>query len=354
MNRRDFIKNTAVLAAAQAAASNVMAATPASVNLPDEIKEGGDKPLIDTPPVLQNYAETSIGIAFGVTALANGYVIYGEQPDLSDGRKVYCGGFRVTAMNDEVIQVRLTGLKPATQYYYRIGADRIHYGGGYDMKITGNEEPSTIYSFRTAGEGATAHFCVINDTHMKWEAFGPAVQKIMELSPSCVIWNGDACNTEEKVESQKRIFLRPEIPQRDYATHIPYLLAPGNHDNRGFANRHLERVWMFRQPEERSARDWDLGRNFAVRMGDVAMVGLDTAEDKQDTNPIFCNLFASAEYRRAQTDWLRDVLQRPEIKSAPFLVAFCHIPLHDSRPNANPGDVAPADKDPRYSTDYAA
>ena len=85
----------------------------------------------------------------------------------------------------------------------------------------------------------------------------------------------------------------------------------------------------------------------------MALVGLDTAEDKLDTNPRFAGLFKSAEYREAQTAWLRDALKRPEIASAPYLVAFCHIPLFDDDPSHNPGDVAPDDTDPRYTTDYA-
>ena len=55
---------------------------------------------------------------------------------------------------------------------------------------------------------------------------------------------------------------------------------------------------MYRQPEERDVRDWDLGRNFAVRLGEMALVGLDTAEDKLDTNPRFAGLFKSAARRR--------------------------------------------------------
>ena len=110
---------------------------------------------------------------------------------------------------------------------------------------------------------------------------------------------------------------------------------------------------MYRQPEERSSRDWDLGRNFAVRVGDIALIGLDTGEDKLDTNPIFANLFASVPYRQAQVAWLKDALRRKEIASAPYLVACCHIPLYDENPKANPGDVAPADVDSRYTWDYA-
>ena len=359
MKRRDFIKDTAILVAAASAGSALRAAErmqdkPAENTAAPESGDEGEGKLIASPPMLQNYAETSIGVAFAVSALANGYVLIGENPDLSDARKVKCGGYRVTELSDKVSQIRVTGLKPATKYYYRIGADRIHYGGGYDMKILGNEEDPRTYSFTTAGKDAEAHFCVINDTHARWSSIDKVIGKVIALSPSCVIWNGDASNTQETIESQVKIFLDQEITHKDYASCTPYLFSPGNHDSRGMANRHLEKVWMFRQPEERASRDWDLGRNFAVRMGDVALIGLDTAEDKMDTNPIFAGLFNSDAYRRAQVAWLSDVLKRKEIAKAPYLVAFCHIPLFDPNPSANPGDIAPADKDPRYTTDYAS
>ncbi len=353
MNRRDFLKNSAALIAVQSIPAVATAAVMTGET--EEKKDGktSSELLIDSEPMLQNYAEDSMGVAFSVTANANGYVIYGLQPDLSDGKKVYCGGFRVTGMNPDVMQVRLTGLSPATTYYYRVGADRIDYADAYHMKITGNHELPRIYSFRTAGVEAENHFCVINDTHTHWDAMAKLTAMIRPLAPSCVVWNGDTCNTSETMEALKRTFLKPDMPLKDYAATVPYMLVPGNHDSRGLANRSLERVWMFRQPEERASRDWDLGRNFAVRMGDIAMIGLDTAEDKQDTNPIFANLFSSAEYRKAQVAWLADALQKPEIASAPYLVAFCHIPLFDDNPKANPGDVMPDDRDKRYSVDYA-
>jgi len=356
MKRREFIRNAAIVAATSGMSSPLLAMEPeegASAQSPSEEKKGGSQPLIDSEPVLQNYAATSMGIAFSVTDWANGYVIYGEKPDLSDGRKVLCGGYRVSGMDNEVIHVRLTGLKPSTLYYYKIGADRIAYKDGYHISITGIEEKPQIYSFRTAGERVKSHFCVINDTHASWKAVNPTINKVMELQPSCVIWNGDACNTEETIAAQKRIFFKPEIDRKDFAATIPYLFCPGNHDNRGLANLHLERVWMYRQQEERMPRDWDLGRNFAVRMGDIALIGLDTGEDKLDSNPKFCGLFVSEPYRVAQREWLRDALRRPEIAGAPYLVALCHIPLYDPDPKTNPGDIFPDDKDKKYTTDYA-
>ena len=349
MKRRDFLRSGAILAVA--AGSGALTHSAEAGELDSGAKKDG--PLIISAPMLQNYAETSMGIAFAVSDMANGYVLLGEKEDLSDAKKVVCGGYRVTDMNDKVMLVRLTGLKAATRYYYRIGADRISYKGGYDMHITGNEEDPRIYSFITAGKAARAHFCVINDTHIQMVPFGLAIEKIASLSPSCVVWNGDACTVNETVDEQVKIFLDPDIERKDYAAEIPYLFCPGNHDDRGMANRHLEKVWMYRQGEERSSRDWDLGRNFAVRMGEVAMIGLDTGEDKVDTNPKFAGLFNNTEYRKAQTLWLQDILKRKEIRSAPYLVAFCHIPLFDDDPLHNPGDVYPDDSDPRYTLNWA-
>ena len=349
MDRRDFLKGAA--AAAVTVGTSDLAS--AADHLSSLSEDGEPKPLLASAPMLQNFAETSVGVAFAVNGLANGYVLIGERPDLGDARKVLCGGCRLADIDERVIQVRITGLKPATKYWYRIGADRIRYGGGYDMKVLGNEEDPRTYSFTTAGAALNGSFCVINDTHVRWNAIGPELDKIADIAPSCVIWNGDASNTEEDLENLVSIYLDHPLERRDYAACTPYLFCPGNHDFRGWANRHLERVWMYRQPEERSPRDWDLGRNFAVRLGDMALVGLDTAEDKLDTNPRFAGLFKSAGYREAQTAWLRDALARPEIASAPFLVAFCHIPLFDDDPTHNPGDVAPADYDPQYSSDFA-
>ena len=354
MKRRDFIKNTALLAAV----AEVPVLANASVHAPQtapQMPQAPEGKLIDTPPALMNYAETSMGITFGVSALANGFVTYGEKPDLSVGITVKRGGYRVTRLDDKVMQVRLTGLKPATTYYFRISADRIEYKGGYKMKILGKETDDKIYSFTTAGKKAKSHFAVMNDTHANWKSFTPTIEKVCAISPSCVIWNGDALNSDEEMDKLKQVFLNPPIDANsDYASRIPLLLAQGNHELRGWETRTLENIFPFRQPEERSSRDWDLGRNFAVRMGDIAMIGLDTGEDKLDTNPLFCNLFTSGPYREAQTLWLKDVLQRPEIKSAPHLVAFCHIPLFDSDPKENPGDLYPADKHPDYSPDFAS
>jgi UDP-2,3-diacylglucosamine pyrophosphatase LpxH len=228
------------------------------------------------------------------------------------------------------MQVRLTGLKPATRYYYRISTDRIQYKGGYSMKRLGTETDGKIRSFVTLGAAGGSKFCVINDTHKRIGPLNMVLDKVAEINPLCVVWNGDACTVEEDIASVTSVFLSPEVDRKDFASSIPYILCPGNHEQRGLGARRLEDVFMFRQPEERSSRDWDLGRNFAVRLGDVALVGLDTGEDRPDTASVAAGLFNNAAYREARVDWLRDALRRDDIASAPFLVGMCHIPLYSA------------------------
>lgn len=322
--------------------------------------------VLDSAPCLQNFAASTIDIAFAVKTNANGYVRYWKKGDKRNEKLVKCGGFRVTDMNDKCMLVRLRDLQPSTDYEYVVGAWKINYEDGYHMTIEGYEE-SEQYSFRTAGKNTSPHFCVVNDTHENSHgSLGYALRLIEDINPQFVLWNGDACNVEESIDQVINLFLKPDIDVENYSSNRPFLFCPGNHDQRGRAARNIEKVWMFRQAEERLSRDWDLGRNFAVRVGQLALIGLDTGEDKRDKNKIFAGLFNNEAYRVAQEEWLKYALNLPEIKSAPFLVAACHIPLFDINPRMNPGDVAPKGAEPgaigddwdydadRYDFDYTA
>ena len=87
---------------AGAAAAVPCAAQTASAPVVPPSAEGGDPsvPLLASAPMLQNPAPTSMGVAFAVSAMANGFVEYSTSPDLKGAVTVKCGGFRVTDMND--------------------------------------------------------------------------------------------------------------------------------------------------------------------------------------------------------------------------------------------------------------
>ena len=349
LNRREFLKGSALA---------VAAASTGCATAKEEAVHCSPSPstftsLIASAPVLQNAAETSVGVSFAVSADASGWVEYSTSPDLKDAVKAFSGEHGMMTVDDKVALIRITGLKPATKYYYRIGADRIEFKGGYAMKNLGPEIDPKIHSFTTLGAAAKGAFCVINDTHNQKGAIKLALGKLAELKPTVVVWNGDASNTSETIEDAMDIFIRTHEDFPEYAADTPYMFLNGNHDFRGRFNRRLGDLMMFRELAERKAEYAELGRNFVQRLGDIALIGLDTGEDKLDTNPLFAGIFKMQPYREKQARWLAEVIETPAVKTAKFKVVFCHIPLFDSNPKANPGDVAPADAAPQYTHDYA-
>lgn len=352
VNRRDFLKGSA-LAAVSATAGGV-SASPAGASAAKAEAPAEKTKLIASAPMLQNAAETSMGVAFAVTADASGWVDCSTSPDLADAVRYWSGGTGLMTVDDKVALVRLTGLRPATRYYYRIGADRIDYRHGYAMKNLGPETDGKIRSFTTLGAAATGSFCVINDTHDRKPTLDLLLTKLEELKPAAVLWNGDATNVTETEEHAIEMFLHTHEKHPEYASRTPYMFVNGNHDLRGRFARNMEDLLMFRDPAERSGEFHELGRNFVQRLGDTALIGLDTGEDKLDTNPYFAGIFRMKAYRELQTRWLAEAIETPAVKTAKFKVAFCHIPLHDDRPDANPGDLAPNDTAPGYRSNYAA
>jgi len=350
INRRGFIGGFAAIAAAATAQER-----PAEAQKGVSAQDAPPGKLIASAPVLQNAAERSMGVSFAVTADASGWVDISRSPDMSGSVRVFSGGGGMMDVNDKVALIRIRGLQPATRYWYRIGADRIDYKGGYKMKNLGSEVDEKVHSFSTLGAAAKdGSFCVINDTHDRKPVLDQVLTKIEELKPSVVIWNGDASNSSETIEKAMGIFIHTHKDHPEYASDTPYMFINGNHDFRGRFNRRLCDLMMFREPRERDPVYAELGRNFVQRLGDMALIGLDTGEDKLDTNRHFAGIFRMAEYRNLQTRWLAEAIETPAVKEAKFKIAFCHIPLYDPDPTHNPGDIAPDDESPLYKNNWAS
>lgn len=292
--------------------------------------------LIDGEPALQAPAPDSMGVAFAVTALANGFVELADNPEMKNPRSFMAEGVPLARIDDRVLRVRLTGLRPGTRYWYRAGAAKLENPVGYWTKPS-ETVWSGVHSFVTPGEGAPSHFAMICDTHAQFKQMAKMTALYRSLNVPIVVWNGDVpqslMNTREDLV--KNYLVPPE--NEGYAADTPIALNRGNHDFRGVASIRLDEVVMPRLPTERSARDIDLSRNFAFRMGEIALIGLDTGEDKPDHHPANGGFSRFTQYRKAQTEWLKDQFKRPEIASAPYVVAFAHIPLVELWPGANPG-----------------
>ena len=324
MKRRDFLATLPLSALVVQASVLPLRADDAA-----SIAEGGT--IIDSPPLLQNPGENGMSVVWAVKAPATGYVEFGESPDL--GQKAVTDHFGLNLYDDRFLQTRITGLAPGKTYYYRTVTVPVDFQTAYRI-IPGEAVYSKVYRFQTAtAAGSAGSFSVINDTHQNTPVLAKLTQKLDELKADYTVWNGDLINdyyTDEQVITN---IARPA--DAAFAAEKPLLFVRGNHDYRGPWCRNLPRVltpW-----DHADAKYRNLGYNFAFRQGPLALIGLDTGEDKPDAHPVFAGMVQYEHNMHRQAEWLEDVLKRPDIASAPHIVAFCHIPLHDPRPNANPG-----------------
>ena len=304
-----------------------------------------DVPFAAGEPVLEAPSETSIGVAWAVNRLSTGSVEIADNPQMAGARLVKSGEMPLACLDDQSLSVRITGLSPATRYWYRTVTQEIVSARhpGYAKIRRGERLSGRIHSFVTSGANAESRFCAMNDTHAAWKSFAFTTAKLKALAPPVVVWNGDALNCTEEKEVAVRTFLSPQIPTKDYAAGIPILWTNGNHDFEGMYARRLDEVMMSRASRERAPRFASLTRNFAVRQGAIALVGLDTGEGIHDDDERLCGLGSFSRYRTLQAQWLEEVLARHDIASAPFVVAFCHIPLWNTGENPF-GCEAPREK----------
>ncbi len=328
-SRRDFM---AVSGAALAAGSLLTAQLSAEEKAADKSAPGS---LFSSPVILQNPTETSVTAVWTVSSFATGWIEYGTAPDKLDRKS--CGAvYGLKPYSDRVIRIAIDGLKPNTEYFYRAAVSAVDFRGAYNIQPSPDVEYGKVLSFKTPGPDAkTASFAVVNDTHQVQEVMAKEFAKIRELKPDYTFWNGDSVNSVEGHDMLLRSVLFPA--NCEIANDHPLLFSRGNHDTRGrWARYYPEYLTPWKQDDP----EFDgLGYSFVVRHGDLAMIGLDTGEDKPDFRKEWGGLAEFEPYIEKQGEWLKKALNSEKVKTAKFVVVFCHIPLFDPRPNANPGTL---------------
>ena len=332
MKRRPFLGILASLGLA-AAASKAHARVENNPPLEDEeLKKALDQPD-PSRPLLQRPTKDSVSVAWSVERPSTGWVEWGTTPDLGNTARSSIGGLNV--FDERFLSAKIEGLQPGTTYYYRTvtqGMEFIRYG----KLFSGNPVYGEVNTFTTADETAdTAKFAIFSDTHETIPYLQALAKRIDEFEPQCVIWNGDLLNDTNSADQAIRGILK--AADTPWNSNRPAFLTGGNHDHRGPWARKLTQIFL--PQNETCPKYHQLIYNFAYRIGPVAIIGLDTGEDKPDFHPIWSGLSNFDAMRVLQAEWLEETLNRPEIASAPFVVAVCHIPLYAKDPNANPGEI---------------
>jgi predicted phosphodiesterase len=259
--------------------------------------------LVKTPAVIMAPRADGVEVVWAVSKLARGHVEWKGE----DGSSGTAGAdrFGFVPQGDEILRVRVTGLKPGGRYSLRAvtesteGKDRV-------------EGPWKKFRTLDPSAGSTS-FVIWNDTHQNEET----LKRLHASTPpgDFLLWNGDTCNDWHQEDWLVPTLLHPA--GQDVSADRPLLLVWGNHDVRG--------KWAFKVPEMVATPD---GRPFyAFRSGPLAVLCLHTGEDKPDNHPSFGGRVAFEALRREQAEWIRQVTAQPDFRDAPYRVVFCHIPL---------------------------
>ena len=315
LDRRQFIGTIPVSAFAVTALGNIR---PASADA-SEVSE-----LIAGPPVVQNPRHDGFGVSIAVSGLATAWVEYGFAEDNLRFTAI-ASHHGLIAADDQALHVRVHHPEPLPStetVFYRVMVQPLRYRNAYKLE-RGGPQATAVYPLRLpAADAARIRVVSINDTHENLETIQALHEKIEQYAPDVLIWNGDTCNDFDASDSPSQIMLNPgQDKALAWASTRPLVFSNGNHDVRG--ERARETIRCFAGCPESN----ELPYNQALRLGPMALITLDTGEDKPDAHPVFAGTAAYEPYRAKQAAWLRQALARPEIASAPFKIAACHIPL---------------------------
>lgn len=282
-----------------------------------------DRPLLASPPVVQHPSAQGVTINFAVSSLATGWVQWGPSAEQLD-RTAIAAQHGLISASDRALSIRLPldGEFVGQTIYYRVVAQPLAYKNAYSLE-RGEPQSSPVYALRLPDPAATAvTIAIVNDTHEQRQTLNTLHERLAAIAPDALIWNGDTCNDFDAQDDPLQIVLNPAgDAQRGWAAQQPLLFVPGNHDVRGARARELS-AGLSGWPGQA-----ELPYNFATRIGPIALVGLDTGEDKPDAHPVFAGTAAYEPYRQQQAQWLKSAVQQPEIAEAPLRIAVCHIPL---------------------------
>lgn len=257
-------------------------------------------------PMVMAPREDGVEVIWRVNGLAKGLVEYGKTKDL--GQTMRNDGWGLCPTGRDVLRVRIDGLEPGTEYFYRVVTEGTERKGA-------KKEVGEVRRFRTLDAGkAETRFTIWNDTHKQAQT----IAKLNELTKrgDFLLWNGDVSNDFYREGDVADTILTPGAGV-DITKEQPLVFLRGNHDLRGPLAFEVEDTVA-----TASGEPW-----CAFRSGPMAIICLDTGEDKPDDHPYLFGRVACEPMRREQAAWLKEVIEKPEIKNAPYRVVFCHIPL---------------------------
>lgn len=216
-------------------------------------------------------------------------------------------------------KVKITGLKKATSYRYRIYSKEVtakeNYFIGYGKVLASDVYRGKPFVFKTLDRAKPSmSFTMVNDIHENSELLENLIKQENLKELDFVLFNGDMVSNMFSQEQVFDGFITQSV--KSFASELPFFMARGNHETRGlFSNQYINYFpTSTGQPY------------YSFRQGPVFFVVLDGGEDKPDSDIEYHGLAAFDQYREEQINWLRETLESEEFKQAPVKIAIMHVP----------------------------
>jgi len=216
-------------------------------------------------------------------------------------------------------RVVLTGLRPGTSYYYRVGFKPITLFEPYKVEF-GPEQQTEIKTLHTLpGPQETVRAIIVNDLHNRSATLATLMEAVEGIEFDFTVFNGDCL--ADPTHPQDALNPLAAFVGSVQADQRPAVFVRGNHETRGAFARQLPNYLAW--PNDRPY--------FAFTAGPVRWVVLDYGEDKPDDHPAYSGLADFESFRREQTKWLKTEVSSSAFREASWRVLIHHMPLYSTR-----------------------
>jgi phosphodiesterase/alkaline phosphatase D-like protein len=200
MERRDFLMLTTL-----GVAAGTLGATESPALLPATIPAADAR--IRTGPYLQDPAPDAMTVMWMTTVPGYGYIEYGPTESLGRKAEAYADG--LVEANNVLHRVRLTDLKPATKYFYRVVFKPTPTFRSHKIEF-GPAITSDICSFTTSDPNAKSlRFLMYNDLHDNVAMWKRLHGFVVKEKVDFFFLNGDITNEMQDEKQMVEHFLDP-------------------------------------------------------------------------------------------------------------------------------------------------
>lgn len=273
----------------------------------------------DHGPYMQELGTKGVTLIFTTSEKGFSWIEVKEKGagDEAEGQKYYTVKDGLRNADTTFNSIRLNGLKPDTEYQYRLCSRQIVKFEPYKVTF-GDEIVSPWKEFKTFNpKGKKCSVLALSDVHDSDKRLENLLQLGDYKTCDAVFLVGDImsyCNTEGQAFGS---FI--DKCTEMFASQKPFLLVRGNHETRG----HLARTYSGYIPHQS-------GKIYGTQqIGDAFFIYLDCGEDKPDTHPVYAELVDFDNYRTEQAEWLKSVVASSEYKKAKYRIVMSHFPVSE-------------------------